>query len=166
MKPSQLAIQLRRIASAIDSSRNPSRSLVARDLKRILAAVDDATGSSKTVETSNSPSGPWVSTSNSDVANLIDNRRDTSHFYLGIDDYPNLKNVTEAGYANPRKGVIVYVRKNGKIYAVFDSDFTDRELASSTYESKLVDERGRKVPGYEFMDESFSETYVFVTSLE
>ena len=39
MKPSQLAGQLRRIASAIDSSRNPDRSLVARDLKKVIAAV-------------------------------------------------------------------------------------------------------------------------------
>jgi len=39
MKPSQLASQLRRIASAIDNSKNPDRTLVARDLKKILSAV-------------------------------------------------------------------------------------------------------------------------------
>lgn len=39
MKPSQLSMILRRIASGIDSSKRPSRSLVARDLKRVLAAV-------------------------------------------------------------------------------------------------------------------------------
>ena len=39
MKPSQLASQLRRIASAIDNSKSPDRTLVARDLKKILAAV-------------------------------------------------------------------------------------------------------------------------------
>ena len=36
MKPSQLASQLRRIAAAIDKSRNPDRNLVARDLKKVL----------------------------------------------------------------------------------------------------------------------------------
>jgi hypothetical protein len=39
MKPSQLASQLRRIASKIDSSKNPDRDLVARDLNRIIASV-------------------------------------------------------------------------------------------------------------------------------
>ena len=42
MKPSQLASQLRRIASKIDASSNPDRALVARDLKKILAAVGPA----------------------------------------------------------------------------------------------------------------------------
>jgi hypothetical protein len=39
MKPSQLASQLHRIASKIEASKNPDRTLVARDLKQILAAV-------------------------------------------------------------------------------------------------------------------------------
>jgi len=39
MKPSQLASQLRRIAAAIDNSKKPDRTLVARDLKKVLAAV-------------------------------------------------------------------------------------------------------------------------------
>ena len=39
MKPSQLASQLRRIASKIDSSKSPDRTLVARDLKKVLAVV-------------------------------------------------------------------------------------------------------------------------------
>jgi len=39
MKPSQLASQLRRIASAIDNSQNPDRTLVARDLKKVLAGI-------------------------------------------------------------------------------------------------------------------------------
>ena len=39
MKPSQTAQALRRIASKIQSSKNPDRTLVARDLKKILAAV-------------------------------------------------------------------------------------------------------------------------------
>jgi len=39
MKPSQLANKLRHIASKIDSSKNPDRTLVARDLKKVLAAV-------------------------------------------------------------------------------------------------------------------------------
>jgi len=42
MKPSQLASQLRRIAAAIDKSRNPDRTLVARDLKKVLASVRTA----------------------------------------------------------------------------------------------------------------------------
>jgi len=47
MKPSQLASQLRRIAAAIDNSRNPDRTLVARDLKKVLVAIRV------------SSSGPW-----------------------------------------------------------------------------------------------------------
>jgi hypothetical protein len=48
MKPSRLAaINLRKIASAIDKSKNPNRDLVIQDLKKILAAVNesDAPGS-------------------------------------------------------------------------------------------------------------------------
>ena len=40
MKPSQLAGQLRRIAAAIDSSRNPDRGLVINDIRRVLLAMD------------------------------------------------------------------------------------------------------------------------------
>ena len=40
MKPSQLAIQLRRIASKIEASKNPDRTLVARDLKKVIANID------------------------------------------------------------------------------------------------------------------------------
>ena len=39
MKPSQLASQLRRIAAAIDNSKKPDRTLVARDLKKVLAGL-------------------------------------------------------------------------------------------------------------------------------
>jgi hypothetical protein len=39
MKPSQTAQSLRRIASKIQNSKNPDRILVARDLKKLLAAV-------------------------------------------------------------------------------------------------------------------------------
>jgi hypothetical protein len=39
MKPSVVANSLRRIASALSNSKNPSRKLVARDLKKILAAI-------------------------------------------------------------------------------------------------------------------------------
>jgi hypothetical protein len=39
MKPSVVAANLRRIASALSNSKNPSKALVARDLKRILSAI-------------------------------------------------------------------------------------------------------------------------------
>jgi hypothetical protein len=42
MKPSQLASQLRRIASKIENSKSPDRSLVARDLKKVLAGINPA----------------------------------------------------------------------------------------------------------------------------
>jgi hypothetical protein len=42
MKPSVVAANLRRIASALSNSKNPSKALVARDLKKILAAIGDA----------------------------------------------------------------------------------------------------------------------------
>jgi hypothetical protein len=41
MKPSQMAQKLRQIASAIDNSKNPRRDLVAADLRRIVAVIDD-----------------------------------------------------------------------------------------------------------------------------
>ena len=41
MKPSQVARTLRRIASRIDKSYQPSRHLVAKDLKRIVVAMKD-----------------------------------------------------------------------------------------------------------------------------
>ena len=42
MKPSQLASQLLRIASKIENSKSPDRSLVARDLKKVLAGINPA----------------------------------------------------------------------------------------------------------------------------
>ena len=45
MKPSQLASQPRRIASAIDNSKQPDRAFVARDLKRVLAGMESGSGS-------------------------------------------------------------------------------------------------------------------------
>ena len=41
MKPSQIAQELNHIASKIQHSKNPDRKLVARDLKRMLAALGD-----------------------------------------------------------------------------------------------------------------------------
>ena len=49
MKPSQLASQLRRIAAAIDNSKNPDRTLVAKDLKKVLAAVSSGTGALRAI---------------------------------------------------------------------------------------------------------------------
>ena len=42
MKPSHVSRELRRIASKIDGSTNPSSKLVANDLKRVLAAMGGA----------------------------------------------------------------------------------------------------------------------------
>jgi hypothetical protein len=42
MKPSQVSASLRRIATAIDKSKNPKRELVARDLKRAIAMLVDS----------------------------------------------------------------------------------------------------------------------------
>jgi hypothetical protein len=39
MKPSEISIILRRIATAIDKSENPNRELVTRDIRMVLAAV-------------------------------------------------------------------------------------------------------------------------------
>jgi hypothetical protein len=39
MKPNELSAVLRRMASAIESSKNPSKSAVARDLKKVLDRV-------------------------------------------------------------------------------------------------------------------------------
>lgn len=41
MKPSQLVQSLKRIASKIEASKNPKRELVIRDLKKILANIDE-----------------------------------------------------------------------------------------------------------------------------
>jgi hypothetical protein len=40
MSPNELARQLARIASAIENSKNPSREMVTRDLRRVLANLD------------------------------------------------------------------------------------------------------------------------------
>jgi hypothetical protein len=42
MEPSELANSLRRIATAIDQSKNPDRKLVEQDLKKVLAAVESS----------------------------------------------------------------------------------------------------------------------------
>jgi hypothetical protein len=39
MKPTQVAEVLRRIASAIDNSRNPQRRLVVEDIRRVIAVI-------------------------------------------------------------------------------------------------------------------------------
>lgn len=39
MKPKELSAEIRRIASAIENSKNPSRELVARDIKGLLYAI-------------------------------------------------------------------------------------------------------------------------------
>ncbi len=48
--PTEVSRALVRIANGIDSSRQPSRRLVARDLQRVLAAVEPASGRLKIVE--------------------------------------------------------------------------------------------------------------------
>jgi hypothetical protein len=42
MKPSEISEILRRIASKIDNSESPQRSLVAKDLRRVIMAVDES----------------------------------------------------------------------------------------------------------------------------
>jgi len=44
MKPSELSANLRRVAAKIDNSRRPERILVARELKRILVAMNPEAG--------------------------------------------------------------------------------------------------------------------------
>ena len=44
MKPGQLSNSLRQIAAKIDNSRNPSRILVARELRRVLSAMVGSPG--------------------------------------------------------------------------------------------------------------------------
>lgn len=39
MKPNEISQQIRRMANAVQSSSNPSRELVARDLRRLIAQV-------------------------------------------------------------------------------------------------------------------------------
>jgi hypothetical protein len=41
MKPSEVSNTLRRIATAIDNSVNPKREIVAKDLRRVIAVVND-----------------------------------------------------------------------------------------------------------------------------
>ena len=50
MKPSQLSATLRHIAAKIDNSKRPDRTLVARELKRVVAAVSGEYGNTKEVE--------------------------------------------------------------------------------------------------------------------
>lgn len=45
MKPNQLVTTLRRIASNIERSKNPDRNLVARDLKKVVVAINNSTDS-------------------------------------------------------------------------------------------------------------------------
>ncbi len=53
MKPSELSSTLRHIAAAIDKSKSPKRELVARDLKQVLAAIEDT--SDQEVSTEEAP---------------------------------------------------------------------------------------------------------------
>lgn len=41
MKPTQVSKYLRKIAAAIDNSKNPRRELVAEDLKRVITAIKE-----------------------------------------------------------------------------------------------------------------------------
>jgi hypothetical protein len=58
VKPSELSKTLRRIAHAIDKSRNPDRTLVARDLKKVIAAIN--TPLADITSASMSPDGLWT----------------------------------------------------------------------------------------------------------
>ena len=44
MNPNQVSAELRRIASAINNSKNPSRELVLQDIRRVLASMDETAG--------------------------------------------------------------------------------------------------------------------------
>ena len=52
MKPSELSQELKRIASAIENSKNPSRELVAKDLKAVISkiAIEEAPQKEETKE--------------------------------------------------------------------------------------------------------------------
>lgn len=66
MKPSDLAQQLRRIASKIDASKRPSKSLVTRDLRRVIAGMEDqGPAGSKVYKT-------WEQVENT-IVNVLDN---------------------------------------------------------------------------------------------
>jgi hypothetical protein len=54
MNPRQLSSEIRRIASAIENSKNPSRELVARDIQRLISHVagDNEPASKKNPESS------------------------------------------------------------------------------------------------------------------
>lgn len=71
MKPSELAARLRRIASKIEASSKPSRALVSRDLRRVLANMED--GAKMHIVNK----GPWgwagyvVSNPGADLAGLV-----------------------------------------------------------------------------------------------
>ena len=58
MKPSELAENLRRIASAIDNSKNPSKELVLKEVKRLAAAVGQVSVLNKPVDIGPTELGP------------------------------------------------------------------------------------------------------------
>jgi hypothetical protein len=49
MKPSEVSNTLKRIASKIDNSKNPKRELVAKDLRKVIAATEQLTTEEKLV---------------------------------------------------------------------------------------------------------------------
>jgi len=127
MNPNQVAKALRQIATKIDNSKSPNRELVARDLKRILAAVGEyAYGESK--------DGPWTAVTPEELAKIVQDRKakarpESGEVYEG----------TLSGYSDPDNGIILFLKKGDRIFQIECVHSVHGEDAISDYAIDEID---------------------------
>jgi len=112
MKPSQLASQLRRIASKIDASKNPDRTLVAKDLKKVLSSLKTGTSSIVYRIITDEPQGICVGFKPSQSA-LDSIRAETDEWNLVSDD---------GSHGTP------FLTGNGNDIAIIDVEIDDQSI--------------------------------------
>lgn len=86
MTPSQLSVQLRHIAAKISNSKSPRRDLVAKDLKRILIALDESPVGSQFLVTFLDDTALVVNASSSEEAKQIGSSLYEAYLTDSLDD--------------------------------------------------------------------------------
>ena len=136
MKPSQTAQTLRKIAAAIDASKSPDRRLVARDLKKVLAAVGGLGGEFPDGEQVN-----WSEIENT-LFNALDNRTFTPGDTVVFDQVGGLDRLNEELGLN----FFMTITKAGdmKLSVSFEGDSDDAWRGSLP----LFNKQGKKMAAY------------------
>jgi len=132
MKPSQVANYLRKIATAIETSRKPDKSLVAQDIKRILAVLTAGIG-------------PWTwfheqgltpDATLYDILNLGDGvLEDLVKRSVPVANLKDPVNVSVSG--DPDAGNVTITTSRGTITIPFTADMSGRDFVNRIQRLKV-----------------------------